>query len=111
MAAGGDSLVDQLRCAALRVGHTSHDGFDLLVLDHGRQAVGAHEQTVARFDVDLVHIGARVGIGPERARDDGALRMMARFLGGELAGLDHVGHKAVVARELLQLAVMQQIGA
>ena len=37
--------------------------------------------------------------------------MMARFLGGELAGLDHVGHKAVVARELLQLAVMQQIGA
>ena len=37
--------------------------------------------------------------------------MMPRFLGGELAGLDHVSHKAVVARELLQLAVMQQIGA
>ena len=37
--------------------------------------------------------------------------MMARFLGGELAGLDHVGHKAMVARKLLQLAVMQQVGA
>ena len=111
MAAGGDCLVDQLRCAALRVGYASHDGFDLLVLDHGRQAVGAYEQAVAGFDVYLVHIGARVGVGPERARDDGALRMMARFLGGELAGFDHVGHKAVVARKLLQLAVMQQIGA
>ncbi len=37
--------------------------------------------------------------------------MVARFLGRELAGLDHVSHQAVIARELLELALVQQIGA
>ncbi len=37
--------------------------------------------------------------------------MGARLFGGELAGLYHVGHEAVVAGELLQLSLMQQVGA
>ena len=34
----------------------------------------------------------------------------ARLFGRELPGLDHVGHQAVVARELLELALVQQVG-
>lgn len=37
--------------------------------------------------------------------------MRARFFGGQLAGFDHVGHQAVVARELLELALVQQVRA
>ena len=111
VAAGGDCLVDQLRCATLRVAHAAHGGFDLLVANHGRQAVRAHQQPVAGFHVDLVHVGARVRVAAKRARNDGALRMVARLFGRELAGFDHVGHQTVVARELLEFPLVKQVGA
>ena len=82
-----------------------------LVLHHGGQAVRAQQQPVAGFHVDLVQVGLQVRVAAERARDHRALRVRARLLGRQLAGLDHVGHQAVVARQLLQLPLVEQVGA
>ena len=111
VAARRDSLVHQLRRAALRVLHAAQGILDLVVEDHARQAVGADEQAVAGFDVDLVDVGVEVRVAAQRARDHRTLRMRARLFGRELPGLDHVGHQAVVARELLELALVQQVRA
>ena len=37
--------------------------------------------------------------------------MDARLLGRELAGFDEVGHERVVARELLEAPLVEQVGA
>ena len=59
-----DSLVHQLRCAALWVAHTGERRFYVVVAHHARQAVGADEQAVARLHVDLVQIGLRMRVAP-----------------------------------------------
>ena len=51
------------------------------------------------------------GSGPERARDDRALRVVLGRLRRDLAGALELGDQRVVARELLELAVAQAVGA
>ena len=97
--------------AALRIGDASEDALDCIVFEHGGESVGADEQPVARFDVQLVEVGGHMRIAAERAGDNRAVRMVSRFFGGELPRFDHIGHEAVVARELLELSLMEQICA
>ena len=57
-----------------------------------------------RVDVD-------VGIGAERARDHRALRVVLGLLGGELAAAHELRDERVVVRQLLELAVAQDVRA
>ena len=82
-----------------------------MVLQHSGQAVGAQQQTVARLYVDLEEIGAGAGIGAQSSRDHRALGMHPRLGFGDLTGLDEIGNQGMVAGQLLQLPVMQQVRA
>ena len=84
---------------------------ELVVRDHARQAVGADQEDVAVAAGERVGVDLDVGLGPERARDDRALRVVLGRLGRDLAAALELRHQRVVAGELLELAVAQAVGA
>ena len=84
---------------------------NLRIFDHGANAVGAQKDAVARFDVQLVDVGLHMRVGPNGSRDNRAVRVNAGFGFCELARFDHVGHKAVVTRELLEFSLVQEVCA
>ena len=89
----------------------AQDRGQLLVGDHARQAVGADQEDVAGAARERVGVDLDVRLGPERARDDRALRVVLGGLGRDLPAALELGHQRVVARELLELAVAQPVGA
>ena len=58
-----------------------------------------------------VDVELDVGLGPERPRDDRALRVLLGLLARQLALPAQLLDERVVARELAQLAVAEQVGA
>ena len=52
-----------------------------------------------------------VGLGPERARDDRALRVLVGLLRGELPAAAHLLDERVVLGQALELAAAQAVGA
>ena len=67
---------------------------------------GAQKDAVAGFNVQLVDVGLHMRVGTDGSRDNRAVRVNAGFGFCELAGFDHVGHEAMVARKLLELSFM-----
>lgn len=110
MAAGRDGFVHELCRAPLRILDAAECVLYVRIAQHGRKTVGADEQSIARFNIDLVDVGVQVLVAAQRTRDDRPVRMCPRLFRGELARFDHVGHEAVIARELLQGALVQQVG-
>ena len=104
---GGNQVVGTF----LRGFRAAHDAGYLGVFEHGGNAVGAQQDTVARFHVQLVDVGLHVRVGADGARDNRAVGVNACLCFGKLAGLYHVGHKAVVAGKLLKASLVQQVGA
>ncbi len=68
---------------------------------HRRQPVGAEQEDVAGLRVDRERVDVDVGVGAERARDHGALRMRLRLFRRELAAAHQLGDERVVLRQLL----------
>lgn len=60
--------------------------------------------------VELIDVGAHVDVGTDRAGDDRTIRVHACFFGGDLASFDEVSHERMVARDLLQVAFVQEVG-
>ena len=81
----GQGRVHEVVRADLRRGRLRGDGLDLAVGHHARKAVGAQDETVALFDVELEVVGVHGGVGAERARDDRAVGVHAGLIGGDLA--------------------------
>ena len=111
VSAGGKGLLHQLRGANLGIAELAQDIADLLVLQHGGKAVRAQQQAVTRLHVNLVQIRFGAGIAAQRAGDVRALRVRLCLRGGDAARFHQVGNQAVIARNLLQMAFVQQIGA
>ena len=110
VAAPAHGLVHQLSGATLGLTVVGEDLGDLVIFQHGGKAIGAQKQAVAGFhgDFEEIRLGARVAA--QSAGDDRALGMNAGLGLGNLAGLDKVGHKRVVAGELLHLPLVQKVG-
>ena len=95
--------------ARRRVHLAPEDGEDLVLTDHGRQAVGAEEHAVAREQLERDQVDVDPGLHTERPGDHRAARVELGLFLGELARLDQLGDDAVVGGDLAQLAVAQQV--
>ena len=60
---------------------------------------------------DRVGVDVDVALGPQRPRDDRPLRVVLGLARGDLPRPLQLGHQRVVAGELLELAVAQQVAA
>ena len=111
VAAPAHGLVHQLGRAALGLAVAGEDLGNLVIFQHRGKPVGAQKQTVAGFrgQLEQVRLGARVAA--QGAGDDRALGMNAGLGLSNLPGLNKVGHKRVVAGQLLHLPLMQKVGA
>ena len=111
VAAPAHGLVHQLSRATLGLAVAGEDLGNLVIFQHRGKPVGAQKQTVAGFhgQLEQVRLGARVAA--QGAGDDRALGMNAGLGLSNLPGLNKVGHKRVVAGELLHLPLMQKVGA
>ena len=77
-------------------------GEDLVGGDHVGQPVRAEQVEVVRPGLDCERVHVDVGLGAERARDHGALRVRLRLLRRELAAADELADERMVVRELLE---------
>ncbi len=84
-----------------------HDG----LADHRRQAVAAQQEDVAGARGEGVRVGLDDGLGPERARDDRALRMLLGLLGLQPALAHQLLDERVIGRQALELAVAPAVAA
>ena len=84
---------------------------DRVVVDHRRQAVRAEHEHVTGLRGHRHHVDRHVWIRAERARDHGAMRVVARLVGRQAARADELGHQRVVLRHLLEGTVPQEICA
>ena len=104
---GGDQKLGR---ALRRVAGGQHGG-DGLVVELVAQAVGTDQQAVSGGDRNTVEVGdGGVGDPPsQRAGDDIAARVAPRLLGSELTGLDEDLDPGVVAGDLGQHVIAQQV--
>ena len=105
--ASSTSVVGRL----LGVGGAGEHGADLAVVDLVEQAVGADEVAVAGAGRRLPGVDLDVGLDAEGPGHDVALRMEAGLVGGDLARRHQVLHVGVVAGDLLEDAVLHDVGA
>ena len=84
---------------------------DLAVGDHVGEPVGAEQEDVAGLGLDGERVDVDVGLGADRARDHGALRVRLGLLRRELAAAHELADERVVLRQLLELAVADAVGA
>ena len=85
---------------------------DPAVVDQVGEAVAAHHEPVARGGLEPgdVHAAA-LRVTVDRAEDHVAPRVGAAGLGAQLTGVDQVLDVGVVAADLAQHAVAQEVGA
>ena len=102
-----DELVDGL--AARQAGRG--DAPDLGVGHQAAQAVGTHQQPVARHDVEPAQVGFVLRGPVEHAQHQRPVRVLEGLLLGEPAVVDERLHPAVVAGHPVQPAVPHQVGA
>ena len=110
-AAGGQGLADEGVAAVLGVGVGAQDAGDAAVLHHAAEAVRAQQQPVPGAHAQDVDVWLDGGIAAQRAGDDATLRVDAGLFLGDAALVDEVCHQRVVARDALQGALVQQVGA
>ena len=91
-------------------GRGGQDAEDVVVRHHRRQPVGAEEEEVARLGLDRERVDVDLRVGPERARDHGALRVCVGLLGRQPSAPHEVADERMVVGELLQLAVADPVG-
>jgi hypothetical protein len=84
---------------------------DLGVADDVRETVGADQVQVARRRLDGKGFDLEARLRPDRARDDGAMRMLLRLLRRELSRPDELPDERVVGCELLEDSVAEPVGA
>ena len=89
----------------------AQDRAHLVVRDHRGEPVRAEQEEVARAAGDGIGVHLHVGLGAQRPGDDRALRMVLGRLRRDLPAALELGHQRVVARELLELAVAEAVGA
>src|SRR5574337_903555 len=85
--------------------------FDLPVLDHLGQAVGAEQEQVPLPCLDRPVVRDHLPVDPERPRDDVAVRAFLRLVRPDQAGSHLFGHHAVVFGDLFERAAAAQIRA
>ncbi len=99
----------QLVGGVVGVGEAAQHGGDLVLGDLVRQAVAAQQEAVAGEGQHGAAVDRDVDVDPERPRDDVALRVVGRLLGGEQAVAHEVLDQAVVLAELDQAVVAVQV--
>jgi len=103
---------DQLLRGLLQVGAVSFERlFDRPVADHVAEAARAEEEDVPLLGIDLEDVAVDVRVGPQRARDHGALRMRLGLLLGQLSRARELGDERVVLGDLLERAVTEAVRA
>ena len=84
---------------------------DRRVVDHVGEAVAAQQEAVAEAAVVPVEVGLVVVAAQHDPQQEGAVRVDARLLAGDLALVDEALDERVVVADLVQLAVAQEVGA
>jgi hypothetical protein len=103
---------DQKVTRGLGVGLILQDLFDLLVVDHVRQAVGAQQDPVARLDgLERQVVDLDVVLHAEDPGQDVLLRVVPGLVGAKATLFHHSFDERVVSGESLDGPVAKQIGA
>ena len=101
---------DQPLAGGSHIGRRGHDPGDLVVLDLAREAVGAKHEDITLADVLVGEVHLHPGIRPQRLQDDVAPLALRRLLLRELPRLHEPLHQRLILRELVGLAVADEIG-
>ncbi len=83
----------------------------MLVVEHRREAVGADQEDVAGLSGHGLEVDLDLGLGPERAGDDRALRVVLGLGLGQLPFAPHLLDQGVVAGEALEASAAKAVGA
>src|SRR5688572_26925424 len=105
---GGHERLCRLLDVALRL---LDELADVLVGDHGGQAVRAEKEEVARLDLVLLHVDQQVRLAAQGPRDHVAQGMRAGLVRGDDPALDLLVDPAVVRRELADLTLAHEVDA
>ena len=105
---GGDQIAAELiqRPAVLE-----QQRLELVLAHHRGQPVRADQEEIAGLGREVLDVDLHGRLGPERAGDDGALRVRLGLLLGQLAEPDQVADQRVVVGQALELAVADQVAA
>ena len=97
--------------ASRRRARGEQHGRDLLLGDHRRETVAAEQVDIARARAEGTRVDLDGALGPERARDHRALRMLDRLLGRKAALAHQLVDERVIVGEAQELAVTQAVRA
>ena len=101
---------DQLAPERLERAARLEDRLQARLRHHRGEAVRAQQDEVAVAGGEGLDVDLDARLGPERTRDDRALRVRLGLLLGQLAACDQLLDERVVAREPDQVAVAEQVG-
>src|SRR5207247_9954266 len=91
-----------------RLGAGHQKGGDAPVVDHAGESVAGDQEHVADPYLAAIYVGFDLGTRADTPRDHVAVRVVARLLRREKAGVDLLLHVRVVLRDLLERPVAQQ---
>ena len=103
--------IHQLLGERLRILGVGNELTDLVIRHLVHQAVAAEHEAVAAHERQRPHVGTYVRLDAERASDDVATRVRARFLGGDVARGHQLLHVAVIDRDALQSSAAEPVRA
>ena len=106
-----ECLCHQGVCRRLGRGGGAGHRLDPGVLDHGGEAVGAHDDPVTVHDVKHEVVGIHVWVVAQRTGDDGARGVDAGLVGRYLARIHELLDIGVVVREAHERPLVQQVDA
>ncbi len=109
-AAAAQRQVDKLGGGVGGVLGAGHHLLNRLVRREPVQPVGAEQDAVARLDLDVGHVDARVAAAAQVARQDRLVRVDRRLAAGQRPAREELGHHRVIAGEQAQPAAAQQVG-
>ncbi len=111
LAARGVGRVDERAHGGVEIVVLGQRARDRRVVDEAAEAVRAEQDHVARARGRRPDVDVDLPVGPERPRDDRALRVLGRLLGRQRARAHPLGDQRMVVREAREHAAAPEVGA
>jgi hypothetical protein len=78
---------------------------------HAGESVAAQQDAISRRDLHLDEVGGDVALSAQHAGYDVAVRMDGRLSGSQFTAAHHLSHPGMILGQLIEVALVQQIGA